>query len=186
MKKLMMLGLLALWACAPANTGIRQASVPVDTSNSTAEAQLAKSALSALQAPSFAANTEFCGYIYRDVSGQMQISQAVQGEEDSCLPPELPNNAVILASFHTHGAFSLDASAEFPSPSDVLADEAEGIDGYVSTPGGRLWFVDSSELTVSQLCGIGCLPQDPNFQAGIDGPVAPFYTLSQLNAFFAG
>jgi len=151
-----------------------------DTSESTAESRLAKRSLDALQAQSFAENTEFCGYILRNAAGDMVTSEIVQGEESSCLPPEVAEDDVILASFHTHGAFELDTPAEFPSAGDVEGDEAEGIDGYVSTPGGRLWFVDGSETTVSQLCSVGCLSQDPNFIEGLDGDLAPSYTLEEL------
>jgi hypothetical protein len=49
---------------------------------------------------------------------------------------------VIVASLHTHGAFKYVMPAECPSVVDVEACESEGINGYVSTSGGRLWFVD--------------------------------------------
>lgn len=186
--------MIALCACLPENDGYDQfdagrstpvnSPVAIDTSISTAESRIAKAALTALQAKSFAANAEYCGYIIRDANGVMTTSQPVQGDTDSCITPELPDDVVAIASFHTHGAFSFDADAEFPSPSDVEADEAEGVDGYISTPGGRLWFVDSSELVVSQLCGIGCLPQDPQFEEGVSGQVNLSYTLTELNNRF--
>lgn len=49
---------------------------------------------------------------------------------------------MIVASLHTHGAFEYVMPAECPSVVDVEAGESEGINGYVSTSGGRLWFVD--------------------------------------------
>ena len=59
-------------------------------------------------------------------------------------------------------------------------DEAEGIDGWVATPGGRLWYVDSSDMVTSQICGIGCLPMDPDFIPGDMGFVAQSYRYEQL------
>jgi hypothetical protein len=51
-------------------------------------------------------------------------------------------------------------------------DADEGIDGYVATPGGRLWYIDTVDMVASQLCGIGCLPRDPKFVAGQNGEIA--------------
>ena len=65
---------------------------------------------------------------------------------------------------------------------DVLADEDEGIDGYVSTPGGRLWYVDGAELIVSHICGVGCHTKDPNFEAGLDGDIKVSYSIDELRA----
>ena len=41
-------------------------------------------------------------------------------------------------------------------------DEDEGIDGWVATPGGRLWYIDTTDMVTFQICGIGCLPSDPD------------------------
>jgi hypothetical protein len=87
---------------------------------------------------------------------------------------------LVVASYHTHGAFEYDTPAEFPSVGDVEADEAEGVDGYISTPGGRVWSVDGAELEVSQICGVGCMAQDPNFEAGLDGRIEVSYSLEEL------
>lgn len=192
MRFLLPLAVLTLSACVSDNGGEEQfrdddfesqptTQVP-DTSESTAESRLAKASLEALQSLSFQNNTEYCGYIVRNAAGEMVATPALQGDESSCLPPDVAEDDVIMASFHTHGAFEIDTPAEFPSVGDVEGDEAEGIDGYVSTPGGRLWFVDGSETTVSQLCGTGCLSQDPNFVEGLDGDLDASYTLEQLRA----
>lgn len=60
------------------------------------------------------------------------------------------------------------------------ADEADGIDGYVATPGGRLWYIDSSEMVASQICGVGCLPMDADFQPETEITVAPSYSYAEL------
>ena len=68
---------------------------------------------------------------------------------------EAPEEYLVVASFHTHCAFEYDTPAEFPSVGSVEVDEAEGVDGYILTSGGRFWYVDGSEPEVSQICGDG-------------------------------
>jgi hypothetical protein len=60
---------------------------------------------------------------------------------------------VIVASLHTDGAFEYVTPAECPSVVDVEADESEWINGYVSTSGGRLWFVDGLIVKVLYFLG---------------------------------
>ena len=57
--------------------------------------------------------------------------------------------------------------------------------GIERTPGGRLWYIDSRAMIAVQLCGRGCLPQDPNFHAGDDGEIAKRYTIGALRALEA-
>ncbi|WP_231703952.1 DUF4329 domain-containing protein [Cochlodiniinecator piscidefendens] len=159
---------------------ILMAALPLTANaQSTREAQFAQSVLNNLQQQSFQRNREFCGYIGFDNAGQLIATPATMGRPDSCEPPE-PYNMLVVASYHTHGAFDPDALAEFPSADDMEADEAEGIDGYVATPGGRLWYIDSTDMEASQLCGIGCLAKDPNFIAGLDGHIQQSYRYSDL------
>jgi len=141
--------------------------------------------LSELQPPSFAENVEYCGVIGFDVDGDLVASPISRGDESSCLVEYDGPVEVAIASFHTHAAFSLDYSSEFPSVGDVEGDEAEGIDGYVATPGGRLWYIDTAEdIIISQICGVGCLPSDPNFVPGADGKIEQSYTYNELVTFF--
>jgi hypothetical protein len=144
------------------------------------EAEFAKVTLNNLQEMSFVSNREFCGYILRSPEGKLAATTATKGRISSCRADEPPADHLIVASYHTHGAFEYDTPAEFPSVGDVLADEDEGIDGYVSTPGGRFWYVDGTDLIVSQICSVGCLTQDPNFEAGLDGDISVSYTLDEL------
>jgi hypothetical protein len=150
-----------------------------------AEVGLVKATLNALQSASFTANREYCGYIVIDANGDLVAAPAVQGAIGYCEAEEPPKDSVPVASYHTHGAFEYDTPAEFPSVGDLEADEAEGVDGYISTPGGRLWYVDGVDQIASQLCGIGCLTQDPNFEAGLDGELRISYTIDELRALEA-
>ncbi len=144
------------------------------------EVDLVQSTLAQLQPVSFAHNREYCGMLAKDGAGKLFVVDPVQGAASWCEPPYVPDGSIPVASFHTHGAFEYDTPAEFPSVTDVEADEAEGIDGYVATPGGRLWYIDTEDMIVSQICGLGCLPQDPNFIAGLDGTIAQSYTYQEL------
>ena len=85
-----------------------------------------------------------------------------------------------LASFHTHGSHHLEADAEVPSSDDFLADEAEGVIGFVSTPGGRFWIIEPELNRVRQICGRDCLPKDPDYEPVSEGRVRVEYTLEQL------
>lgn len=148
----------------------------------TTEAEFAKSVLNQLQDLSFEKNREYCGYIAFNEDGELVATPAKKGRIGSCLANDPNPDWVLIASYHTHGAFDYDTPAEFPSSSDMEGDEAEGVDGYISTPGGRFWYVDSSEMIVSQICGVGCLKQDPEFIEGLDGDIPVSFTYEELLA----
>jgi hypothetical protein len=136
--------------------------------------------LSDLQVASFAVNAEHCGYLGLDATGALVATQINQGTEASCTLPRPPPGMALVASFHTHGTYSPDYASEFPTSTDMLTDASDQIDGYISTPGGRLWYVDTDTMTVRQLCGRGCLPQDPNYRPEDDGPLQAVFTLQDL------
>jgi hypothetical protein len=138
-----------------------------------AERGYAAALLAELQLLSFAGNREYCGYIGLDAAGRLASTPPVAGTEASCSLPRVPAGLTLLASFHTHGTYSPRYASEWPTTQDVETDASDSIDGYISTPGGRLWYVDTDTMTVRDLCGRGCLPQDPNYVADDDGPCAP-------------
>ncbi len=144
------------------------------------EIAFARQILTSIQDNSFAANREYCGIIGTDGEGRLVASNPRKGRRDSCRPRDPRGAADFIASFHTHAGFDEEADSEVPSPSDVIGDMEEGLDGFVATPGGRFWFIDGQTGVVRQLCGLGCLPQDPDFEAGVWGPIAKRYTLGQL------
>lgn len=139
-----------------------------------------KSALGNIQRLSIQKNREYCGFVGLDMRGNFALTKPRKGRKGSCRPKEPNADFTILASFHTHGAFSLDYDSEVPSVDDLSSDIEEGNDGYVITPGGRLWYNDANTETTTLLCGIHCLPFDPNFEEDTDFAVAPTYTLEQL------
>jgi len=171
MMRLVWAGLLAVGLVGPA------------TAQSAAEVAAAQAILAQLQGRSFAENREYCGYIGRMPDGSYQATDVTRGRVHSCLSRGSEARFVqITASFHTHGGFDRNADSEVPSVNDVMGDMSEGVNGYVATPGGRLWFIDGRTGVSRQLCGLGCMGRDPRFVPGDAGPIATRYTLRELQA----
>lgn len=147
---------------------------------SRAEQDLAKQTLRALQERSVKGNREYCGVIGRDAAGRLVVSEAVRGNRARCRYPNSPPGTTVVATVHTHGAFLKNYDNEVPSVLDVLADMYAGTNGYVSTPGGRFWYVNGRTGVIELICGPKCLPWDPRYVPGLAGPVAGKYTLEQL------
>ncbi len=133
-----------------------------------------------LQPRSITENRELCGYIGYNRLGELRATRVMTGDEATCQLPNWPIKLTVVASFHTHSTFSPEYDSEVPSTTDVESDESAGIDGYVATPGGRLWYIDGRRGVATQVCGLGCMGQDPNFIPGDSGPIAQSYTLQQL------
>lgn len=150
------------------------------SAQSRAEQDLAKQILRDLQERSVQGNREFCGVIGKDSSGRLVVSRVARGTRAGCRYPRTPRQTELVATFHTHGAFLVRYDNEVPSVLDVLAEMATQTHGYVSTPGGRFWFVNGRTGKVRLLCGPKCLPWDPRYVPDLAGPVASSYTLEQL------
>lgn len=148
-----------------------------------AEMRAAREVLMQLQPRSFAENREYCGYVGVLPDGTVSVTEVTRGRRDSCLSRADESRFVeIVASFHTHAGFDPEADSEVPSIEDIEGDMFEGVDGYVATPGGRLWYIDGRRGVATLICGLGCMGQDPNFVPGIAGPIANRYTLDDLDA----
>lgn len=146
-----------------------------------AELAAARAVLLQLQPRSFAENREYCGYIGRLPDGRLTATEVTRGDVWSCLSRGDESRFVeIVASFHTHAAFDRAADSEVPSTDDVRGDMSEQVNGYVATPGGRLWYIDWRRGVATQVCGAGCMGQDPNYIPGDSGPIAQRYTLQEL------
>lgn len=144
------------------------------------EEALMRTVFDELNPVSIAENVEHCGYLGFDADGELAVSPPTRGEEGSCLSDDPDNLELIIASYHTHGAFSPDYSSELPSGTDMEGDEEEGIDGWVATPGGRLWYIDTTDMITRQICGIGCIAADPDFVAGDSGIIEQSYSYDEL------
>ncbi len=150
------------------------------TAQDTEELALARATLSAIQPQSIRENVEYCGYLGLDENGAYIASPPTRGDTSSCLSDDPVDIAVITASYHTHAAYSPDYNSEVPSGDDIEGDEEEGIDGYVATPGGRFWYIDTLDDVLSQICGVGCLPHDPSFERETDYVVQQSYAFDEL------
>lgn len=175
MRKTILAGLaaLALPAAADAEPGF-----------TASERALVTVLFTALQPRSIAEDVEFCGYIYRDSRGRLRATGPVSGDEESCTAP-WPEHGTPLASWHTHGGFDVDMWNEVPSARDLQADNFEGVDGWVATPGGRLWHVDGAEMVATLVCGPACLPGDADYDAATTGRIGTRYSLDDLIDKFA-
>jgi hypothetical protein len=143
----------------------------------------AQTQLDAMQARSFAEKVELCAIIYEDSDGELGTSRLLAGDEATCdlryfdKPGMAP-----LASIHTHGAFDEDYDSEVPSLIDLEGDIADELDGYVATPGGRLWRIDWRAERAELVCREGCLRQDPDYRPCLGDEIATAYSRPQLTA----
>ncbi|MFQ6552968.1 DUF4329 domain-containing protein [Aestuariibius insulae] len=143
-----------------------------------------KTVLTRIQAVSFDRNKELCGVLGRTSTGRLGTSDIHVGSYDTCLIPAFPDKLDIIATFHTHSTYSPNYASEFPSIQDIDADIANGLDGYIATPGGRLWFHDINERRVIQICSTGCLPQDPGFAKETADPSKLSYSYAEMRKLF--
>ena len=138
--------------------------------------QVAEAALNNAQNLSLLNNREYCGYIAFDGKDRLRFTAPLKGDVESCTPPEVPYSWELIASYHTHGALNPqvpDVSYELPSGDDLRGDMDEGIDGYLATPGGRFWFIDTYDEVVIMLGGVGYFQPDSLFEQDIEcGPWA--------------
>ncbi|MEE9428571.1 MAG: DUF4329 domain-containing protein [Paracoccaceae bacterium] len=148
--------------------------------HSAAEVTFVKAFLSDLQTRSIRENREYCGFIVLNGAGELAASAPLRGQEAGCRPDEPAEGSSILASYHTHAAYSPDFDSEVPSVDDLRADILQGIDGYIATPGGRVWYNSAELKRATLLCGEGCIISDPNYRAETDYPVAQTYDLRAL------
>ena len=141
----------------------------------------ARDTLDELQARSIERNQEFCGVIYEDELGNLKTSRVYEGDRAAyALDWGVPLGNHVVASFHTHAAHDLAYDSEVPSVEDMATDIDARIDGFVSTPGGRLWHVDWREEDARQVCGAGCLESDPDYVESVSERVPTRLTIADL------
>lgn len=126
---------------------------------------------------------EVCGFILRDADGAYSSTKVSWGGAASCASLPIAPGVTPVSSWHTHAAWDPAYDGEVPSIQDVEGDMALGVNGWVATPGGRLWVVDGATGAIRQHCDRDCLPSDPDFGAD-DGPVPQALTLEGLYARF--
>ncbi|MEP1535324.1 MAG: DUF4329 domain-containing protein [Paracoccaceae bacterium] len=147
------------------------------------EMAAAKQLLSDLQERSIKNNREYCGLLLRRNNGTLFSSRTFRGTKAKCRYRRIPRGAEVVASYHTHGAYLPGFDNEIPSISDLQFDMDWEIDGYVTTPGGRFWYVDGRRARVDLICGRKCVPSDPNYRDDSRryGKIRTGYTLRALS-----
>lgn len=146
-------------------------------------AQYAAQQLNQLQAKSFADGVEYCGMIYENSEGTLSTSEVFKGDDGTCdFHFEYGGALNPVASFHTHGGYDVEYDNEAPSLIDIEEDIKNQVDGYIATPGGRLWRVDWREEYAEQVCGERCLTQDPDYRPCPAYPVKAKYTTRSLES----
>jgi hypothetical protein len=147
---------------------------------SIAEIDYARATLNSIQRQSFAENREFCGYIGVDRFGRFLATKPVRGRTSSCRPRGPRGDFTVLASYHSHGAFSEDFDSEIPSYEDMASDILEGVDGYIATPGGRMWHISAANREARLVCGPRCVTADPDYSDPALEPIRFRYSLGDL------
>lgn len=137
-----------------------------------------------IQPKSISEDIEYCGLVGFGPTGTLAVTEH-RGTEDGCEMGEAPKGFSALATWHTHGAFQGEANSEVPSPDDLSGDIALELDGYISTPGGRVWLNLWAEGLTFQLCGRGCVKSDPLARQCPSLVPAVEYTLEGLKALDA-
>ena len=150
----------------------------------------ARATLAEIQPRSIANNQEYCGVIFEDEEGNLQTSKIYAGERAACaLDWGVPLGYYVVASFHSHGGFDTQYASEIPSSLDLATDIDARIDGFVGTPGGRIWHNRWQNEATELACGEACLPVDPRYEAfkrtsGQRLNIARRYSMDELNNLF--
>lgn len=143
----------------------------------------ARERLNAMQARSLAEKVELCAIVFETSTGELDATEVKVGDEATCDLRYFDEPGMApLASIHTHGVFDENYDSEVPSLIDLEGDIESQIDGYVATPGGRLWRVDWRQERAVLLCAEGCLRQDPAYRPCPGDPIAPAYSSAHLTA----
>ena len=183
--KLVYAALAILWVVivARAFMNVKQPEDFVVTVSPSEVQAFARERLGAMQARSFADNVELCAIIFEDSDGDLGSTRVREGAEASCDIRYFDEPGMApLASMHTHGAFDQSYDSEAPSLIDVEGDIESQIDGYVATPGGRLWRIDWQQERAELICNEGCLQQDPAYRPYQGDPTAGAYSIGELTA----
>lgn len=99
----------------------------------------ARQVLNRINPVSVRENREYGGWIYRNGDGTYGFTGPVRGElasVDIGSPSSVPGGTVASASYHTHGGPDPRFDNENFSPSDILSDNLQRVDGYLGTPAG--------------------------------------------------
>ena len=80
----------------------------------------------------------------------MVATPAPQGGPDWC-EIDAPEGIEIDAPYHSYPEYDANAWSEVASREDMETHEDQGIDGCVSTAGGRLRYIDTEDMIATQI-----------------------------------
>lgn len=103
----------------------------------------ARETLNRINPVSVRQNREYGAWVYRNRDGTFGYTQPIAGGVASVdIGPKssVPRGTVATASYHTHGGPDPRYNNEEFSPSDILSDNLQRVDGYLGTPAGRFLY----------------------------------------------
>ncbi len=160
--------------------------IHVRTVSDTQVQQAAREQLAGLQEQSFAEDTEYCGLLAENADGEIVSRTVIVGDHESCDITYCDVRTLYpLATYHTHAGFNADYDSEVPSTLDIESDMASGMDGFLSTSGGRFWHIDAQSGSAAQVCGENCLPVDPRYRTCNAAVPEENYSLATLRQRFS-
>ncbi|MGB6229845.1 MAG: DUF4329 domain-containing protein [Litorimonas sp.] len=172
-----------LWACSSELTPLPyERAAPIGPE----EIEYVKRVLTPVQEMSLEEGLEFCGFIGLDENGEFATGLTTRGEAHFCEPVfnYFDYDFHVLANYHTHGSSSVEHETETPSFVDMYATHLAGQDGYVVTPGGRLWYMDGQAITAELLCGARCMPFDPDHVDDFDFEVGDVFDTDEFEVLY--
>ncbi|ELP4037570.1 RHS repeat protein, partial [Salmonella enterica] len=102
-------------------------------------------ALKKINGQSICEDKEFAGLICMDNKKNYFATEANRGEEHESSPFDSPcPGSTVIATYHTHGAYSFGYADDFFSKRDVGVYEYNNVLGYLGTPGGEFKKTDKS------------------------------------------
>ncbi len=153
---------------------------PAASAQDAEESEYVQALMTSMNQLSVRFNREVCGFILQDAQGNYSSTKVSWGGEANCASLPIEPGVRPVSSWHTHAAWGLGYDGEVPSIQDVEGDMRFGVNGWIATPGGRLWYVNGTTGFITQACGRGCLPSDPDFYPEEHGPVGETYSLDGL------
>ena len=123
--------------------------------------------LTNLNAKFFDQNRKLRGIIGLTKNFKLIASTSRPGGRGSCRPHAPRNAANMIANFHSYAGFVDCYDSSVPSSDDMK----DGPDGDIATPDRQLLCVGGQSGAAQQICGLGCLPQDPGSEPKVLGPI---------------
>ncbi len=116
--------------------------------------EAARAALAGINPSSVRESVEYGGAVYRNPDGTFSHADPVRGGPHSvAFNPHaiVPAGTQATAAYHTHGSNDPGFLNEFFSPQDIVFFVVNGVDGYLGTPAGRMFYYQRARDTVFQL-----------------------------------